>query len=484
MKVLLLNAPYKPNYARDMRWNDTGRGGTLYYPVWLAYATGILEQAGFECDLIDCATIPADCIIFDTIQLDQYCVVIIDTSFPSLNVDIEFVKELKRYLPRIIMVMVGAPCSQFADKMLNAGIDYVCRWEFDFVLRDLLTALRDGKDTRYINGVSVKICGNYQHNPYRPWSTGPELDSIPFVSSVYKKHLDITKYMLNYSHSLVPEVQIFTSRGCGYGQCAFCNWPQTLMGRKYRARSVDNVIAEFQWIESNMPEVKQVFIEDDTFTSDKKRVIEFCAKYLNSGLHLPWGAQARVGLDVYTMCDMKRANCMMIDVGYESGNDNILKTCKKGITTEQIRDFAKDARDAGMSVHGNWIIGLPGENKETIKQTWNLIKETKADAITVAVVSPFPGTEMYNQLKTSGNLITDDPNEYLDAMGHQKSIVSYPGLSAEEIKQTVDSFLKKYYLSFSYVPIALRRILSPNGWNELKVLWRSAKAFLKYLREK
>ena len=142
------------------------------------------------------------------------------------------------------------------------------------------------------------------------------------------------------------------------------------------------------------------------------------------------------------------------------------------------------ARKTGLSIHGNWIIGLPGETKETIKATERLIKETKADAITVAVITPFPGTELYTWAKENGYLITEDPNEYLDERGHQKSIISYPELSSVEIRQAVDRILKGYYLSPSYVPIALKRVFSRHGLNELKVLWRSAVAFLKYISNK
>ena len=182
-----------------------------------------------------------------------------------------------------------------------------------------------------------------------------------------------------------------------------------------------------------------------------------------------------------TMKVMKETNCMMIDVGYESGSDSILKNVKKGIMVEQMRPFAKEAKRAGLSIHGNWIIGLPGETKETIQATKKLIKETRADAITVAVVTPFPGTELYRWAKENGYLITEDPNEYLDERGHQKSIISYPQLSSQEIREAVDGILKSYYLSPSYVPIALRRVFNRNGLNEMKVLWRSAKAFLKYI---
>ena len=484
MKVYLLNPPYMPRFTRDMRWQDTGRGGTFYYPIWLAYATGVLEKAGFETRLVDTPALEWGMQqVFDDIKAYRPDVVVVDTSFPSLNNDISVAEKIKTAFPEVITFMVGAPASQLADKMLaSAGVDAVARWEFDFVLKDAVAALAEGRTLADVAGVSYRN-GGIRHNPDRAFSTSEELDEVPFVSAVYKKHLDISKYMLNYSHSMHPEVQIFTGRGCPH-RCTFCSWPQTLMGRKHRIRSVDNVLDEMAWIEKEFPEIKQVFIEDDTFTVDSRRVQEFCKKYKERGLTIPWGGQARVGLDYETMKAMKSANCMMVDVGYESGNNQILENVKKGTTVEQIRAFPGEARRAGLSIHGNWIIGLPGETKETLADTISLIKETKADAITVAVVTPFPGTEMYDWAKSNGYLITDDPNEYLDARGHQKSIVSYPELSAAEIRQAVDGILKNYYLSFSYIPIACRRVFSKHGLNELKVLGTSAVSFLKYLMGK
>ncbi len=482
MKVYLLNAPYKPRFTRDMRWQDTGRGGTLYYPIWLAYATGLVEQAGCDARLVDTAASGWNMEqVLKDIENFQPDLAVIDTSFPSLNYDISVAEIIKEKFSKVTTAMVGAPASQLAEKMLfNSGVDIVCRWEFDFVLRDLVEAVEQGESLHQVRGISYKNGGNIIHNPDRQLSSSEELDKLPFVSQVYKKHLNVKDYMLNYSYSMHPEVQIFTGRGCPF-QCTFCSWPQTLMGRKYRVRSIPNILDEMQWVEENVPEVKQIFLEDDTFTVDKRRVVEFCHEYEQRGLKIPWGGQARVGLDYETMKMMKEANCMMIDIGYESGTDTILQNAKKGTTVEQMRTFAREAKRTGLSIHGNWIIGLPGETKETIKATKRLIKETNADAITVAVVTPFPGTELYQWAKENGYLITEDPNEYLDERGHQKSIISYPQLSSQEIRETVDGILKSYYLSLSYVPIALRRVCNKNGWNEMKVLWRSAMAFLRYI---
>ena len=405
--------------------------------------------------------------------------IVMDSSFPSLKNDIEVAEEIKRNCEAKI-VLVGPPASQFPDEILSSdGIDIVARWEYDFTVRDIAKALEENGDFKDIKGISYKENGKIIHNPNREFTTSEDLDRIPFVSKVYKKHLNIKDYYL--SSSLYPEVQIFTGRGCPY-LCTFCSWTQTLMGRKYRVRSISNVLDELEWIQENLPEVKEVFFEDDTFTINKKRVLEFCREYRKRGLDITWACNARADLDYETMKEMKKANCRLLIVGYESGSDEILRNIKKGITVEQTRRFAKDARKAGLLVHGDFIIGLPGETKETIELTRKLIKETKPDILQVSVASPFPGTEFYKWCEENGYLLINDPNEYLDEQGHQKAIISYPWLTAEEIVQKVDSILKEYYLSLGYVPVALKQVFRKRGIEEAKRLYHSAKMFMRYIK--
>ena len=472
MRVYFLNPPYFPRFGREMRWQDTGRGGTLYYPIWLSYAAGLLESRGHTIRLVDC---PAwnwnvEDILRDLKSFSPE-LVIMDASFTSLNNDLSVAKRIKDELD-VSIVMVGPPTSQFSEKMLEVA-DFVARYEYDYTLLELA----DGKEVSEILGISYKEDGKVIHNPNRPWIK--DLDDLPFVSKVYKKHLNIYDYFLNYS--LYPMVQIFTGRGCPY-RCTFCAWPQTFMGRGYRVRSIGNVLDELEWIEHNMPKVKEVFFEDDTFTINKKRVVDFCKGYLDRGLRISWSCNARVDtLDLETMHEMRKANCRFLIVGFESADDGILNNIKKGFTVEKAREFAENVKKAGLLLHADFIIGLPGENKETIEKTGRFIKEIKPDQLQVSVVSPFPGTELYKWFEENGYLIIDNPEEYLDDEGHQKSVVSYPWLSAEEIAKAVDDLLKEYYLSLSYVPIALKQVFRRNGFCELKRLVKSARMFLNYV---
>ena len=479
MKIYLLNPPYFPHFGRGMRWQDTGRGGTLYYPIWLSYAAAVVEQE-HEIRLVDA---PAwewgrDDVTQDAVRFDPDLIVL-DSSFPSLNNDISVAESLKKHLDCKI-VLVGPPASQFPDEILKSGVDIVARWEYDFTISEIADTISEGGSMGGVEGISYREDGIVKHNPDRPFTSSEDLDNIPFVSKAYKKHLNIKDYFLG--SSLYPEVQIFTGRGCPF-RCTFCSWPQTLMGRKYRVRSTSNLLDELEWIQDNL-DVKEVFFEDDTFTISEKRVLEFCRGYKDRGLDVTWACNARVSLDYETMREMKNAHCRLMIAGYESGSDEILANVKKGSTVDEAREFARNARKSGLLVHGDFIIGLPGETKETMEMTRKLIKEVRADILQVSVASPFPGTEFYDWCKENRYLLTDDPNEYLDSEGHQKAIISYPWLTAEEITSMVDRILKGYYLSLNYVPLAARQVMRRQGIGEIRRLWYSVKMFMRYIADR
>ena len=480
MKIYLLNPPYFPHFGRGARWQDTGRGGTLYYPIWLSYAAAILEQ-DHKISLVDAPVLNwnTNDVVTDLIKFKPDLVVI-DSSFPSLNNDINVAKSIKQNYNDLVTVLVGPPSSQFPENILEKeGIDIVARWEYDFTVMDIAKALEVNRNLKEIKGISYKENGEIIHNPERRLTSSEDLDKIPFVSKVYKKYLNIKDYFLG--QSLYPEVQIFTGRGCP-NQCTFCSWPQTLMGRKYRVRSVPNVLDELEWVQNNLSEVNEVFFEDDTFTISKRRLAEFTNGYRERGLDIAWACNARPDtLDLKKMEAMKEANCRLLIAGFESGNNDILKNIKKGFTVEQIRLFSREAKKAKLLVHGDFIIGLPGETRQTIDITRRLIKDIKPDVLQVSVATPFPGTEFYDYCIENGYLLTDDPNEYLDGAGHQKAIISYPQLSSNDMVKEVDKILKDYYLSPSYIPIALRQVLRRNGVEEARRLWFSAKMFLGYV---
>ena len=477
MKIYLLNPPYFPHFGRGARWQDTGRAGTLYYPVWLSYAAAILDP-DHELRFVDAPAWGWDrAKVLEDIKSFNPQMLVFDSSFPSLKNDLDVAADIKKVIPNAKIVLVGPPASIYSERILNSGaVDISARFEYDFTLKELAKVLESGKSMSEVLGISYVEDGVVYHNAERPFSTSADLDTVPFVAPIYKKYLHIKDYFLG--QSINPEVQIFTGRGCP-NKCSFCAWPQTLTGMCYRVRSIPSVLDEVQWIETNLPEVNEVFFEDDTFTINKNRVIEFCNGYLERGLKITWACNARANtLDLETMKLMKKAHCRLLIAGLESGSQDILNQIKKGITLDQVREYMKNAREAGLLVQGDFIIGLPGETRETIKMTRDLIKEIRPDLLQVAVASPFPGTEFYNWCRAGGFLLTDNPDEYLDDEGHQKAIISYPELSKDEMVCEVSKILREYYVSVKYVPLAVRQVFRRNGWLEFKRLWFSAKMFL------
>lgn len=481
MRIYLLNPPFLPFFVRCGRWQGaSARSGGMDYPKWLAYATGVLEQSFEHVRLVDApARKWTEREVIEDLLDYKPDLLVVDSNFSSLENDIKITENLKKELSSMITVLVGPPVSQFANTILKSdGVDLIASFEFDFTIKEIAEALKAGKEYSDILGISYKKNGEIINNPVRPYTTSEDLDAMPFVSDIYKRHLNIKDYFL--SQSLYPEVQIFTGRGCP-NRCTFCSWPVTMMGKKYRSRSAKNIVSEFEFIKEHLPEVKEIFIEDDSFTISTKLVREVCEALINKKLNCVWSCNSRATLDYDTLKLMNRSGCRLLIVGYESGSDEILTTIKKGVNTNQMRKFTKDAKKAGLLIHGDFIIGLPGETKDTAQQTLDFIKELKPNILQIAVASPLPGTEFYQYVKENKYITVDDMKDSIDKNGYQKCIISYPDLNTQEIESYVDKILKEYYLSPNFIPVALSNVFRKNGIHELKSMVKSAGTFLKYM---
>ena len=486
MNVYFLNPPFVPRYSRNSRWAARCRGGALYYPIWLAYATGVLEEEGHKVRLVDAPAWGWD---VETVAEDARKfkpeVIVSECNFQSLTNDLEVLNKIKNETGAI-SVVVGPPTSQFPERILESGANIITRSEYDFTVRDIVDILEKGQALENVKGISFKENGKEEGKivctPDREFITSEELDTIPFVSKTYKKHLNLKDYFLG--HTLAPMVQIFTSRGCP-NLCTFCSWPSTLMGRKYRVRSAENVLDELEYISKELPEVREIFIEDDTFTVNKKRILDVCSGIKERGLDITWSCNSRANLDYESMKAMKAAGCRLLDVGYESGNDQLLKNMKKRITTAKSRQFTKDAKKAGLMILADFILGMPGETKATAEQTIRFAKEIKPNIVQFSVATPIPGTEFHEFASKNGYLLVDDTEKSLDSKGFQKCIISYPDFTKDDLEYYVDKALKSYYLTPVYVPVALSNIMRKDGVHELQNMVTSAKGFFKYLgREK
>lgn len=477
MKVCFINPPFKWEYgkfSRESRSPSIGHSGVLYYPLWLIYAAATVEKDGFDIAFIDA---PAKQLSVDQTlkrvqdEAGDTKLFVLDTSTPSIYSDVAFGEELKQEYPDSFVMLVGTHPSAMPVETLNISqsIDIVARHEFDYIVRDVARTLRDGKNVDSVLGITYrKSDGTISQTPDAPHIEN--LDEIPMAAPFIKKYLDVKDYV--FPAAAYPAIQIFTGRGC-MAHCNFCVYPQTLHGHKYRLRSPQNVVDEFEYISKNFPEVHEVVIEDDTFTANKKRVVEICQLLIDKKLNkrFRWLCNARVNIDLETMKMMKKAGCHLIIPGFESFDDQILKNIKKGSNTRLITEYVDNAKKAGLMIHACYMVGNQGETHETMKKTLRAAIKFNTDTAQFFPLIPYPGTEAYYWAKSNG-YISGKYEDYLQEDGTLNCVINTPELSSQELVDFCSYARKKYYLRPKYI---FHRIAQ--GIKDPEDMKRSLKAF-------
>lgn len=463
MKTLFLNPPSFSRFdSAGARFAATRVTHSLWYPAWLGYAAALVPNS----KLMDC---PATRISPEKLllKIKNFDLIVIYTSTPSFNNDLKIAGMIKNKYPVKKIIFTGPHVSAIPEESLksSSAIDAIARKEFE----ETILEITQGKPWAKIKGLSFKKDRKIIHNPDRPLLM--KLDTLPFVAPIYKRDLPISSYYLPFT--LHPYLAIYAGRGCP-NQCTFCLWPQTFTGRVYRKRPVDNVISEVKWIQKNMPEIKEIFFDDDTFTVNKNWVHEFCQKI--KPLHLTWSVNVRADLSLEELQEMKQAGCRVLVVGYESGDEAILKDIKKGETLKQMQLFTESAKKAKLMIHGTFILGLPGETKKTIDKTLLFAKQLDCETIQVSIATPMPGTEFYQYCQNHNFLKKVSQNEQT---GYQQPTIDYPNLSGQVIEKEVRKFLIKYYFRPKYLTKTAKLALSNPA--EAKRIWGSFSEFVRYL---
>ncbi len=469
MKILLLNPPFMPMYSRQSRSPCVTKGGTLYYPYFLAYTAGVLEKNGFEVKLLD--AVAEGMGREETINFAadfKPNLLVADTSTPSIHNDVEVAEEIKK-ATGCFVVLVGTHPTNLPEETLKLGnIDAVAVGEYDYTVRDLAKTIEKECGLKKVDGLVFRKKGKIISSKKRELIKN--LDELPFVSEVYKKHLNIKKYF--YASLLYPQVTILTARGCPYN-CSFCNAP---FKNSYRARSIENVVKEFLWIQENLPEVKEVMIEDETFPANNKRTIELCRKLEEGGVELTWSCNARVNTDFETLKEMKETGCRLMCVGFESPEQSPLNSVYKGTTKEMQLEFMRNTRKLRMLVNGCFMLGLPGDTKETISKTVEFAKKLNPDTAQFYPLMVYPGTPAYEWAERNGYLATKDYSKWITAKGMHNTVVSRPGLTDMELVALCDEARRQFYFRASYIFSKMGQVAtSPR---EMRRIFKSARRFL------
>lgn len=462
MKTLLLNPPSFEGFdgGASSRWPATREIESYWYPVWLGYPAAMIPESRVL-DAPPHGVSPAE-----TVQIaTEYDFVVLFTSTPGFQSDVRLAEMMKAAKPSLKIAFVGPHVTTKPEESLMASeaIDFVTHKEFDYTV----TEFASGSPLEEIEGVSFRKDGKIVHTKQR--LPIENLDALPWVTPIYKRDIDVTRY--NVPFLLHPYISFYTTRGCP-AKCTFCLWPQTFDGHTWRQRSVDDVAKEVKQALELFPDVKEIFFDDDTFTIGKQRVLALCEKF--KPLNFTWSCTSRVHVDLETLTAMRAAGCRLFIVGFESGNPQILKNIKKGATVEQAREFMKNCKKVGIVVHGDFILGLPGETPETIQETLQFAKELDCDTIQVSIAHAFPGTELYNYVETNNFLRSDV--EMTDETGHQLPHIEYPGLSRAKMMEAVEYFYDQYY----FRPRIVARIVKKAIFDakERRRLYQEAREYL------
>jgi hopanoid biosynthesis associated radical SAM protein HpnJ len=433
MKTLFLHPPSYEGFdgGAGSRYQARREIRSFWYPTWLAQPAALVPGSR----LIDAP--PARLSLNQVLPLARdYDLLVLHTSTPSFASDVKVAEALRDVNPALKIGFVGARVAVQPDESLkaSAAIDFVGRNEFDFTIKEVA----EGREFGEIDGLSYRNdAGAIIHNRER--AILEDMDKLPFVTEVYKRDLEIENYFIGYLKH--PYMSLYTGRGCK-SRCTFCLWPQTVGGHRYRVRSVGHVVEEIRLAKHSFPQVKEFFFDDDTFTDNLPRA-EAIARELGK-LGVTWSCNAKANVPRDTLKVLADNGLRLLLVGYESGNQQILHNIKKGMLIDVARRFTKDCHELGITIHGTFILGLPGESKETIEETIRFATEINPHTIQVSLAAPYPGTFLHKQAVENGWFDAEHA-ELLDEHGIQIAPLHYPHLSHEEIFQSVEVFYKRFY---------------------------------------
>ncbi|MHC1766016.1 MAG: hopanoid biosynthesis associated radical SAM protein HpnJ [Verrucomicrobiia bacterium] len=460
MNALFLSPPSFEGFdgGAGSRYQARREVTSFWYPTWLAQPAALVPGA----TLLDCPPhgIGKDECLRRSRAFDH---VVIHTSTPSLKNDCKVAEAIKEQRPETRIGFVGAHAAVLPAETLKASpaIDWVGRKEFDFTCKEVA----EGRPLETVAGLSFRDKqGRIRHNPERELIT--DMDVLPWVADVYKRDLQVEKYYIGYL--LHPYVSLYTGRGCP-AQCTFCLWPQTIGGHKYRVRSAQNVADEMAYMKTLFPQAKEFFFDDDTFTANLPRARQIAKRLAPLGL--TWSCNSRANLDYDTVKSFKESGLRLFLVGYESGNEEILRRVKKGVSLDEMRRFTKACHQAGVVVHGTFVLGLPIETEKSIEDSIRFAQELDIFSLQVSLAAPYPGTELFEMARQNGWFVKKDKTDLVEDDGFQQSALEYPDLSKEAIFEAVDRFYRAYYLR----PMPVLRII--------RTMLEDKKVFVRRCRE-
>jgi len=441
MKVLLIYPPW----SLEEEFDKLAKVGNLVQPLGIGYLGAILENAGYQVKIIDAPPLgySVSQIIEEAKKFgpDVAGITSVTADFYKAKKIIQKIKE-EIGCPTVL----GGPHITAAPEasLRESGVDYGVIGEGEIAFKELLEGIEGKKGIEGIKGIIFKKNGKIVKTPPRQFIEN--LDVLPFPARHLMPPLS-AYHPTPASYKKLPVGSMITSRGCPF-KCTFCD--RAIFGNTYRFRSPKNVVDEMEVLIKDFG-AKEIRFWDDTFNFYPKRVIEICKEIIKRKIEIPWTCLGRVNFIEKEMLSwMKRAGCWQISFGIESGNEEILKKIKKGITKEMVRKALSKTKKAGIGARGFFMLGLPGETEKTMQETIDFAKSLPLDVAGFCVTIPFPNTELYQEAKKRGELLNPDYSEYL--VNFPEKIFYLPkGLKEETVFEYLNKAYREFYMRPSYL---------------------------------
>lgn len=416
MRILLLNLPWKIGNKKGVRagsrWphlKNKQEGDYLPFPFFLTYTSSLLKKNKLSTYLID--AIAEDLTgqkLFTCIKKINPSIILIETSTPSLNFDLDYAQKIKKFLDTKI-VFVGCDANIARPSFLKGCrfVDFVIQGEYEFSFLNLVKNIQNNTSLNNISGLIYRDSKNriiknktgvLCNLDDLPW---PDRDSVPIYN-----YLDAPGGMP------LPCAQMLASRGCPH-KCVFCAWPQVMYrGANYRARNVKDVVDEMEYLVKEKG-FKSIYFDDDTFNIGRARMLKLCKEIKERNLKIPWAIMARADLmDEELLREFKGTGLFAIKYGIESANQKILDSSGKNLNIKKCEKIISITKSLGIKVHLTFMFGLSGETKGSIIETIDFAKKIGPDSVQFSIVTPFPGTQYYNSLQSEGKITSKNWRDY------------------------------------------------------------------------
>lgn len=444
MKILFIRPLNIENINTRLPESLNRRQG-IVPPLGLAYIASTLEKAGHNVKILDTIALNLSSVEIRNYMCEfQPDIVGITVMSATLFGALEFARMAKEV--RAITIMGGPHLSIYPKETLDYPyLDYGINGEGEFAMLELLNALEGKKDLASIRGLIYKKNNEvYVNEPV----IVEDIDSLPFPAYHL---LPMNKY--DSIISLYPVSTMISSRGCPY-QCNFCFKQPS--DKKIRFRSPRNVVDEMEYLVKKY-KIREIMFYDDVFTLHRPHVVGICEEILTRNLHVKWETPTRVNhLDGELLKLMRRSGCIRLRYGIESGNETVLKMMNKKIDLRQTKEAFKWTRTAGIEIFAYFMIGYAYETETTVKQTINFAIELNPDLAMFTVVTPYPGTPLYDFARKEKIIDIDYWHEFSSGQIRYQRIPYFIPDAEKWLKHAY----RKFYFRPTYILKRLNKVRS------------------------